>query len=328
MVWIIFLLCSAIIVFAAMKLAEYGDAISIHTNLGGAFIGLLLMAGATSLPELLTTINSIEQSVPDLAAGNTFGSNMFNMLLIGIMGFISWRKRILRQTARKHALSGSIAAILIALSIFLIQANLDLKIGWVGLDSLLLIASYIIGVYLIQSNSAPPQPIEAQEIDESIPSLRKAVIGFGLATLALILTMPYLVSSSSEIAEMTGLGAGFVGTVLVSFVTSLPEMVTTIAAIRLGVYDMAMGNLFGSNMFNIFTLGFADLFMTSGRFLDVISIDFTLVAMIGLIMTLLALIGNIAKLNRRFLLVEVDAALLVITYLLGMFIIYQKGIGL
>jgi cation:H+ antiporter len=311
-----------------MKLAEYGDAISIHTNLGGAFIGLLLMAGATSLPELLTSINSIEQSVPDLAAGNTFGSNMFNMLLIGIMGFISWRKRILRQVARKHALSGSIAAILIALSIFLIQANLDVKIGWVGLDSLLLIISYILGVYLIQSNSAPPQPIDPKDIDDSIPSLRKAVIGFSLATLALILTMPYLVSSSTEIAEITGLGAGFVGTVLVSFVTSLPEMVTTIAAIRLGVYDMAMGNLFGSNMFNIFTLGFADLFMTSGRFLDVISIDFTLVAMIGLIMTLLALIGNIAKLNRRFLLVEIDAALLVITYLLGMFIIYQKGIGL
>jgi cation:H+ antiporter len=311
-----------------MKLAEYGDAISIHTNLGGAFIGLLLMAGATSLPELLTSINSIEQSVPDLAAGNTFGSNMFNMLLIGIMGFISWRKRILRQVARKHALSGSIAAILIALSIFLIQANLDVKIGWVGLDSLLLIISYILGVYLIQSNSAPPQPIDPKDIDDSIPSLRKAVIGFSLATLALILTMPYLVSSSTEIAEITGLGAGFVGTVLVSFVTSLPEMVTTIAAIRLGVYDMAMGNLFGSNMFNIFTLGFADFFMTSGRFLDVISIDFTLVAMIGLIMTLLALIGNIAKLNRRFLLVEIDAALLVITYLLGMFIIYQKGIGL
>lgn len=328
MVWIIFLLCSAVIVFAAMKLAEYGDAISIHTNLGGAFIGLLLMAGATSLPELLTSINSIEQSVPDLAAGNTFGSNMFNMLLIGIMGFISWRKRILRQVARKHALSGSIAAILIALSIFLIQANLDVKIGWVGLDSLLLIISYILGVYLIQSNSAPPQPIDPKDIDDSIPSLRKAVIGFSLATLALILTMPYLVSSSTEIAEITGLGAGFVGTVLVSFVTSLPEMVTTIAAIRLGVYDMAMGNLFGSNMFNIFTLGFADFFMTSGRFLDVISIDFTLVAMIGLIMTLLALIGNIAKLNRRFLLVEIDAALLVITYLLGMFIIYQKGIGL
>jgi cation:H+ antiporter len=311
-----------------MKLAEYGDAISIHTNLGGAFIGLLLMAGATSLPELLTSINSIEQSVPDLAAGNTFGSNMFNMLLIGIMGFISWRKRILRQVARKHALSGSIAAILIALSIFLIQANLDVKIGWVGLDSLLLIISYILGVYLIQSNSAPPQPIDPKDIDDSIPSLRKAVIGFSLATLALILTMPYLVSSSTEIAEITGLGAGFVGTVLVSFITSLPEMVTTIAAIRLGVYDMAMGNLFGSNMFNIFTLGFADLFMTSGRFLDVISIDFTLVAMIGLIMTLLALIGNIAKLNRRFLLVEIDAVLLVITYLLGMFIIYQKGIGL
>ena len=81
MVWFQFIISAAIIVLVAIKLAEYGDAIALRTNFGGVFVGTLLLAGATSLPELLTTINSINQGVPDLAAGNLFGSNMFNMFI-------------------------------------------------------------------------------------------------------------------------------------------------------------------------------------------------------------------------------------------------------
>jgi cation:H+ antiporter len=124
------------------------------------------------------------------------------------------------------------------------------------------------------------------------------------------------------------LGTGFVGTALVALVTSLPELVTTITAIRLGVYDLAIGNLFGSNLFNIFSLAMADLFMTNGRFLGSISHDFVLVGLIGLIMTGMALIGNLAKIEKRIFFIEIDAILLIIVYFLGMLLIYTKGIGL
>ncbi len=85
MVWIQFIISAAVVVVAAIKLAEYGDAISVRTRLGGMFIGTLLMAGATSLPELLTTINSLGQNVPSLAVGNVLGSNMFNMFLLAVL---------------------------------------------------------------------------------------------------------------------------------------------------------------------------------------------------------------------------------------------------
>ncbi len=327
MIWIEFIISSALIVFAAIKLAEYGDAISVRTKLGGLFIGVILMAAATSLPELLTTISSINQGIPDLAAGNMFGSCMFNMLLLGVMDMVNWRERILRRVARRHALSGSIASLLITLAIFFIMADINLKIGWVGIDSLLLIGMYIVGIRIIRSNSVAVPKSQEDIIDESVPKLGIALIGFGLATLVLILVMPWLVTISNDISEITGLGTGFIGTALVALVTSLPELVTTITAVRLKVYDLAVGNLFGSNMFNIFALGLSDVFATEERFLGAISPDFVLVGLLGLIMTLLGLIGNQAKLERRIFILEIDAFALIVIYLIGMGFLYTQGLG-
>jgi cation:H+ antiporter len=328
LVWLKFIGSSIILVIAAIKLAEYGDVIAVRTKIGGMFIGLILLAGATSLPELLTTINSISIGEPDLAAGNMFGSNMVNMLLLGLIDLMSRNTRILRKVAHRHALSGSIAVFLIGLSTFFIMANIDTRIGWVGIDSLVIIAAYVVGIRIIQQNGSPAAIIEDETpIEETFPSLKKGIIGFIIASIVLIFIMPVLVNTSQEIAIITGLGTGFVGTALLAIITSLPELVTTITAIRLGVYDMAIGNLFGSNMFNILSLALSDFFMTDGRFLDAISHDFVMVGLIGLLMTGLALIGNLAKLERRIFFIEVDAFLLISIYFLGMYFIYMHGLG-
>ena len=108
-----------------------------------------------------------------------------------------------------------------------------------------------------------------------------------------------MVTSANEIAVITGLGTTFIGTTLVAAVTSLPELVTTLAAVKIGADDMAIGNLFGSNMFNMFALGLTDVFYTPGRFLGAIDPSFLLVGMLGLLMTGLGLIGNLARLEKR-----------------------------
>ena len=326
MVWVQFILASAILVFAAMQLAKYGDIIAIRTRLGGMFVGTLLMAGATSLPELLTTINSLDQNVPNLAAGNIFGSNMFNMFMLAILDLANQNSRILRQVALKHALTAGLAILLIGMGVFFIDINQNWKIGWVGLDSLLLMVVYLGGIRLLQGNRTPPPP-SASELDPKLPSLWKALLGFSVATAVLVVVAPSLVSSSTDIAEITGMGTGFVGIVLVGMVTSLPEMVTTISAARLGAYDLAVGNLFGSNVFNMFALGLTDLFLTSGRFIGAIDRDFAVAGMLGLIMTALGLLGNLARLERRLLFIELDALLLILVYFSGLWVLYSLGIG-
>jgi cation:H+ antiporter len=328
MVWLTFLLSAALIVLAAMQLAKYGDVIALRTGLGGMFIGVVLLAGATSLPEVLTTLSSINQGVPNLAAGNLLGSNMFNMFILAVLDLMYRQQRLLRKAALKHALTGSLAVFLIGLVVFFIMADIPLQIGWVGVDSLAIMGTYFVAMYLIQSNQSHGLAASAMpvEIPAGTPTLRKGLIGFGLAAGALVLIAPFLVRASSEIAEITGLGTTFVGTTLVALVTSLPELVTTIAAVRLGAADMAIGNLFGSNLFNMFALGLTDLFYLDGHFISIIDPAFLLIGMLGLLMTGLALIGNLARLEKRILFIELDALALMLFYFAGLWMLYTRGV--
>ena len=328
MVWVTFLISAAMIVFAATQLAKYGDVIAIRTRLSGMFVGVVLLAGATSLPEVLTTISSLSQGVPNLAAGNLFGSNLFNMFLLAILDLMHRKDRILRKAALKHALTGSLTVFLIGLAVFFILADIKIQIGWVGVDSIMIMLAYVVAMRLIQANQAhgTRHPAETIEIPDETPSLRRGVIGFGLAALGLVIVTPWMVRSSAEIAEITGLGTTFIGTTLVAIVTSLPELVTTIAAIKLGADDMAIGNLFGSNLFNMFALGLTDIFYLQGRFLGVIDPAFLLVGMLGLLMTGLGLIGNLARLERRVLFIELDALALIVMYFAGLWLLYSRGV--
>jgi cation:H+ antiporter len=327
MIWLQFGVSAVVVVAAAMKLAEYGDVIAVRTRLGGMFVGTLLLAAATSLPELLTTINSINQAVPDLAAGNIFGSCMFNMFMLAILDLIVRRTRILRSVLLNHAISGSLAVLLAAMAIFFILADLPFAIGWLGVDSLILMGLYIGGVWVLNSNN--PMVMEEGDLDpeeDGMASLRTGMIGFGLATIALLLVTPILVRSSAGIAVLLGVSTGFIGAALVAVVTSLPEMVTTIAAVRLGAYDLAIGNLFGSNCFNIFALALTDVFYTQGRFLGDINAVMTVAAMLGLLLTSMGLFGNVARIERRFGIMEFDAFIIAITYLAGMWLLYSRGL--
>jgi cation:H+ antiporter len=327
MVWIIFVVSAGIIVLAAVRLAEYGDVIALRTGLGRLFVGAILIAAATSLPEVLTTFNAIAQGEANLAAGNLLGSNMFNMALLAVLDLVFRKRRILRTAALKHALSGSLAVLLIGLVVFFILADIPWQVGWVGGDSLAIMLGYLLAVRLLQRHQHLASGVaEAEEIPPETPSLGVALFGFGLATAALVYVTPWLVRSSAEIAVTTGLGTTFIGTTLVALVTSLPELVTTLSAARLGADDMAIGNLFGSNLFNMFALGLSDVFYTSGRFLAVIDPAFVLVGMLGLILTALALVGNLIRLERRWGMLEADALLIGAIYLAGLWLLYQRGI--
>ncbi|MCB9136606.1 MAG: sodium:calcium antiporter [Anaerolineales bacterium] len=326
MVWVQFSISAAILVFTAIKLAEFGDVIAVRTRLSGLFIGTLLIAGATSLPELLSAINAIAQDAPNLAAGSMFGSAMFNMLVLAILDLLHQQARILRRVAMNHALTASLANVMAGLAVFFILANLDYKIGWVGVDSLLIVAAYVGGVRLLQGGGGLP-PTSEQIDDSKVPSLRRAGLGFALATAVLVIVTPFLVGSANTIAEQTGISTGFIGATLLAATTSLPELVTTIAAARMGAYDLAVGNLFGSNVFNMFALGLTDFFYTKGRFLGAIDGSFALAGMLGLLLTGLGLIGNLARVERRLLFVEVDALLILLGYLVGMWFLYTQGIG-
>lgn len=327
MTWIVFLLSSAAVVAAAVKLAAYGDVIAVRTRLGGMFIGTLLLATATSLPEILSMLTAFQLASPNLAAGNLLGSNMVNMALLAVVDLASPYRPLLRNVAVDHALTASLATLMSCLTVVFIAINLPFAIGWVGLDSLVIIAVYIAGIVLIRSQGQPVSETPAEALAQ-VMSLRAASIRFAIAAGALMLATPILVNASKGIAQETGLGAGFVGTALLATVTSLPELVSALAAVRLGALDLAVGNLFGSNILNLLVLGVADLVYFQGRILGAIDPNFALVGLLGLLLINIALIGNLVRLNWRPTWVTIDAVLILVVYVGGMYLLYLRGIGI
>lgn len=326
MAWLFFILTAAGIVLAATQLAKYGDVIALRTGLGGMFIGVLLMAGATSLPEVLTSVSSLNQNSPNLAAGNLLGSNTFNMFLLAILDIAHRNQRILRKAALKHAVTGSLAVFMIGLVVFFMLADIQWKIGWMGFDSLILIAVYILSVRIIhKENTGVSLSKEKPFVPLGTPKLWIGMLGFMLAAAALVVLTPIMVKNANIIADKTGLGATFIGTTLVALVTSLPELVTTLAAIKIGAADMAIGNLFGSNLFNMFAIGLTDAFYTQGRFLAAIDPSFLLVGVTGLLLTSMGLIGNLVKMEKRIWFIEFDALAIFVFYFASLFLLYIRA---
>lgn len=326
--WLVFVISAAIVVVAAYKLAEYGDVIAVRTNLGGLVVGTIFLAAATSLPELVTSISAFNYEAPDLAAGNLFGSNMVNMLLLALIDLVHHRVPLIRRMAVTHTLTAVLASLMMLVSVLFLLADIDLSIGWIGIDSVVVIGLYFGGVWLVQQESRPPagsSQIKSVAVSDDFPSLKKGMTGFAIAATILVIVVPQMVRATTEIAEQTGLAESFLGTSMLSIVTSLPELLAALTAVRIGAVDLAVGNLFGSSVFNMLGLGVADLFYTDGRFLGAIDPSFALVGLLALLLTNMALLANLARIERRLLFIEIDALAILVTYLIGMYLLFARG---
>ncbi len=334
MIWITFVVAAAIMVYAAIRLARASDVVAIRTDLGRMFVGTMLLALATSLPELLTMTSAIQEEAESLAVGSLFGSCMFNMALLAILDIAHRDAHVLRRVALTHAVGASLATLIIAAAVLFIQVDIDLSVGWVGVDSLTLVAIYLGGAWLIRSGTAETATRAAmirtgpasEESLAGLPSLKRASLEFAIAVVVLVLVTPTMVRSAIEIAEVTGLSQGFVGAALVAIITSLPEGVTTFAAARMRSFDMAVGNLFGSNLFNVFALGLIDVFYLRGRFLGAVDPVMATAGLLALVLAALAMVGNVARIERKVAGVEIDAMLILLVYGLGMWLLYSRGL--
>ena len=177
MIWLQFLLAAAVVVFTANKLAEYGDIIAVRTGLGGLVIGTVLMAAATSLPELTGAGTAFRSGLPDLAAGNFFGSSMINMPLLAVIDLFYRQTPLFRGAAISHSLTAALATLMTLVAVITIIGELDGAIGWVGVTSLIMIGLYFTGIWLLQRENRGGGGTEAPADD--FPSLRHGLIGFG-----------------------------------------------------------------------------------------------------------------------------------------------------
>jgi len=153
--------------------------------------------------------------------------------------------------------------------------------------------------------------------------LRRASIGFAVTALALLVAAPFLAGSANTIAEQSGISTTFIGTTLLGITTSLPELVTAIAAVRLGAFDLAVGNLFGSNAFNMAAFFFVDLAYRGGPLLNEVSDAHAMTGLWSILLMNVALMGIIYRVEKRYLLIEPDSLAIIVGYCLGLWLLFQ-----
>jgi cation:H+ antiporter len=332
--WLMFALSATVIVVAGTKLSQYGDRIAEHTGLGRLWIGVVLLAGATSLPEISTAVSAVLIDAPNLAVGDLMGAGLSNMLTLALIDLAYREKRVWQQAALEQALIATLAIILTGLAGLLIVVRQPIPIEGIGLGTVAIAAIYVFGMRVVfrqedmrRREKERERIVEAEEARgaASADALRHASIGFAVAALALLAAAPLLAESAKEIAAATGLSTTFIGTSLVAMTTSLPEFVTSFAAVRLGALDLAVGNLFGSNAINMAVLLVADAAYRKGPLLASIEATHAVTALVGILLMSVGLMGIIYRAEKRFPLVEPDSVLMIVGYLLGMGLLFRIG---
>ncbi|MFZ2196379.1 MAG: hypothetical protein WAV13_01510 [Thermodesulfovibrionales bacterium] len=329
LLWLGFLVCTVAIVYSGMRLSKYGDIIAEKTGLGRAWIGVVLMASVTSLPELVTGISSVTYAgVPDIAVGDVLGSCVFNMLILAILDTMYRPAPISTRAHQGHVLSAAFGLLLLSMvcaSIFL-RENIY-SIGWIGPYSLMFIVIYLTAMRLVYSYEkrkiAEFMKEMAEEMKYKDVSMKTAFLYYSMNALIVIIAAIFLPKIGEGIAETTGLGQTFVGNIFIAVSTSLPEVVVSIAAVKMGAVDLAIGNLFGSNIFNIFILALDDIFFLKGPLLSYVSPDHILSALSAIAMTTIAIIGLTYRAEKKRVFLSWDSIGIVICFILNLMLLYM-----
>lgn len=330
---LVFAAGAAIIVVAGSFLTRFADAIADLTGWGRLLVGSILLAGATSLPELAVDTNAIRLGQPNLAAGDLLGSCLCNLLILAMLDLSHLsRGRMLSPIASAHALSGMMTLVLCSVAVIAMLTRPGIQVpGGMGLGSLAVLVVYAAAsrlVYFDQRMAARP---DTPGPDQAVlmpahprMGLARAVGGFLAAGAVILLTAPYLAHAADELAARTGLGRSFIGTTLVALSTSLPELVASLAALRLGAYDLAIGNVFGSNSFNIAMLAALDV-VQPGPLLSIIAPVHAVTGAAVILVTAVAISGQLYRSESRVRLIEPDALLVIALSLGAMGLVWYIG---
>lgn len=319
-----FALCAAIVVLAGVRLSKYGDAIAEKTGLGGMWVGVLMLSVITSLPELVSGMSAVLVfDAPDIAVGDIAGSCLFNLAILAALDFRE-QQPLSARIHQGHVLVAGFGLVQLGLAALAMLAGRDAPaIGWIGLQSVAFLVIHVLAIRMMfaaeRTRLGSAEPVLG---DRHYEHLSMVQVGRRFAASAAVLTgaAVFLPGLAERLAEATGMSDSFVGSLFLAAATSMPEVVVSTAAARIGAIDMAVANLFGSNVFNIAVLGLDDVLYVRGPILAVVS-DAHLVTLVSaMLMTAIAVIGVTYRAQRKYWRLSWDA--------LAMLAVYAGGLGL
>ncbi|MBU6452232.1 MAG: sodium:calcium antiporter [Cyanobacteria bacterium REEB67] len=315
-IWLGFVFCAGVILYAGTQLSTQGEAIAARTGLGRSWIGLVLLATVTSLPELISGVSAVTlHDLPNLAVSGTLGSCMLNMVVIASLDLASKNRPVSQLVHEGHILSAGFCIVLIGFAAIdiLFGKYLPILTALNSIDpiSLVYIVVYLMAMKLIYAFEKKRRHEFVEEVAQAEEakgqSLKRSIFIFVINSIVIVVAACYLPEIASQISKMTGWGESFVGSSFVAVTTCLPEIAVSFAAARMANFDMAVANLLGSNLFNICILAIVDLCYLKGPLLRSVSQVNALTALTTMIAMGIVVIGLTYRSEKKFLFVAGDA---------------------
>lgn len=330
-IWIKFIVCTLLILFAGKKVAKCGDIIAEKSGLGGLWIGLLLLAVATSLPEIFTGVGSIIfVGDPNLTGGNIFGANSYNLLNITILDFLNREGPLLSMMSAGQLLTAwfSLVPLVIAgLGIFLSNAFSIPDIANISIFSILILISYFLLIRKIFIFEKRQKKTEITKIKYRDATLKNAILSYCISAFVIILAGIWLAYIGNDLAKALKLNSSFIGNLFLGFTTTLPEIVVSIAALRLGAKEMAVANLLGSNLFNVTIFFINDLLYRKEAIFATLSLSHLFTCFEVIAMTLVVILAMILKPKKKTALnLSWFTIILVVIFIIGAYINFATAI--
>ncbi|MBP3635333.1 MAG: hypothetical protein J6J17_02575 [Bacilli bacterium] len=300
---IVFLILAFFTIFTSIKLSYYGDVLAKESKVGAAFVGGLLIASITSLPEFVTSISAVVINNPTLSFGDIVGSNMFNIFVLAVYNIYFFKSNFFRNASKKYIIE---CIILLTDYLFIVLGCHNIL---VNIISIILFFAYIIYMYFVFKSD--------NEEDSNIAGKTKyIVLKFILTAVIMVFLSVCLTYHADEIAHMyPKFSSSSIGAILLGITTSLPEVVTTFALLKLNNYNMAISNMLGSNIFNFLVLAISDLFIKDNYIYNYADKYSMFYVFGGILIMILFTLSILFKSNKKFLYTFISI-LMISTYLL------------
>jgi len=334
MIWLHFILSAGLVVGGGFYLARHGQELGERHGLTDIWVGFIFLAAVTSIPELSTALGAVTVAAsPALALSDVLGSNSFNLFALGVIGIFLFRRPLSGSLPKKSFLL-LIGMIILMTGLVLGPALFDREgslpsPGRISLVSWALLFIYLFGSWKLFRDEHP-----AERINPSVePPVKKSALPryfYPRLLLSVILVVAggfWLAWSGSKISGLTGWGDGFVGALFLALITSLPEISVCLGAVKICAPGMALGNILGSNVFNLGIIFWADLAYRPGSILANASAPVLITAGLGIVLAglfALTLKARPAAAGREELLLNL---IIILVYLLGMRWIFRLSAG-
>ena len=300
---IFFLLLAFLTVILSIKLSYYGDKITKQTKVGAAFVGGLLIASITSLPEFVTSVSAVIIDNAALSFGDIVGSNMFNVFILAVYNIYFFKKDVFKNTSRKYIFE---CLILITDYIFIVLGTNNIFINFV---TFFLFCAYLIYMISVLKNK------DEESNEEPDQKVNYVFIKFILTAVIMVFLSIMLTKEADKIAHMyPSFSSSSIGAMLLGITTSLPEVVTTFSLLKLGNFNMAASNMLGSNIFNFLVLAISDIFVKESHIYSY-SDSYTMMYVVGgIVTTFLLVISLILKKNNKIVQILLSGLIILIYF--------------